>query len=301
MCFPARVRKRFDQFAKQSLQALLDPVGILQPETEVISEAQTMDAWFVPDPERVTERRRLGLLGRMAARACLFEPFHAAPSPAAVRACLRKLLTWHHELLRRARVSDARARVALPHLWVLTGGRPTKVLRGFALRRCPGWTSGVYMAAPALHFRVVVLGELPVTRATLPLRLMGAGATLKAAIVELAALSADAWERQMLLPLLARLRYDLPDDPVLHIPNEEHPMRSQEWYETFKRDLQAQGKAEGKAEALLTVCVRRGLALSDQQRAWITATHDVAALERWLDRAITATTSDAIFLSDAPH
>ncbi|MCU0688109.1 MAG: hypothetical protein MUF34_38690 [Polyangiaceae bacterium] len=58
------------------------------------------------------------------------------------------------------------------------------------------------------------------------------------------------------------------------------------------REGEARGKAEGvregKAAALLTVLAARGLALDDETRGRLAACHDLARLDRWLARALTA-------------
>jgi hypothetical protein len=54
----------------------------------------------------------------------------------------------------------------------------------------------------------------------------------------------------------------------------------------------AQGELKGKAEALLAVLRARGFAVSDAQRERILASVDVAALDRWLWRAVTAASVD---------
>jgi flagellar biosynthesis/type III secretory pathway protein FliH len=49
-----------------------------------------------------------------------------------------------------------------------------------------------------------------------------------------------------------------------------------------------EGEARGKAAALLTVLAARGLAVDDEARGRIEACTDVARLDRWLARALTA-------------
>ncbi|MFI9507730.1 hypothetical protein [Nocardia sp. NPDC052566] len=56
-----------------------------------------------------------------------------------------------------------------------------------------------------------------------------------------------------------------------------------------------QGRAEMRAADALRVLSRRGIAVSEETRSRISATTDLELLERWFDRAITATTSDELF------
>jgi predicted transposase YdaD len=69
-------------------------------------------------------------------------------------------------------------------------------------------------------------------------------------------------------------------------------------YERGKADgeaeVRARGKAKGKAEALLVLLRHRALAMtSDQQHRILTCT-DLATVDRWLDRAFSATSVDEL-------
>lgn len=55
------------------------------------------------------------------------------------------------------------------------------------------------------------------------------------------------------------------------------------------------GLAEGKRDTLLRILTRRGLAVTPDERERITNCHDVAALDRWTDQALTATTTAEVF------
>ncbi len=59
-----------------------------------------------------------------------------------------------------------------------------------------------------------------------------------------------------------------------------------------------EGLAEGKREALLVLLGARGLAVSDTERAAIAACSDAAQLDRWIARAVTATSAAEVL--DAP-
>ena len=54
----------------------------------------------------------------------------------------------------------------------------------------------------------------------------------------------------------------------------------------------AEGEAKGKAEAILRVLGARRLPVADAQRARVLACTDLALLDRWLDRAVTAASAD---------
>ena len=56
----------------------------------------------------------------------------------------------------------------------------------------------------------------------------------------------------------------------------------------------AEGKAEGKAESVLRVLAARKVSVSAEQRNRIAACLDVAQLDTWLERAVTAASADAV-------
>lgn len=55
---------------------------------------------------------------------------------------------------------------------------------------------------------------------------------------------------------------------------------------------EARAEIRGEARALLTLLEARGLSVSDEQRARVLACADLEALERWIRRAATASTTD---------
>lgn len=65
------------------------------------------------------------------------------------------------------------------------------------------------------------------------------------------------------------------------------PKHFQQW--------EARGEARGKADALLSVLRARGWAPDEETRARIAACNDVQALDRWIARAVTEPTLDAVF------
>ena len=57
----------------------------------------------------------------------------------------------------------------------------------------------------------------------------------------------------------------------------------------------AEGIAEGEARVLLRLLAAKHLDLSAEQQARVASCTDVAQLERWIDRVITATTATEVF------
>lgn len=66
-----------------------------------MSEVQEIDVWFEPFPSPASAELLLGLLRKMAATSCLFEPFRNPPSEIEIRSCLLKLYAVHGDLLRK--------------------------------------------------------------------------------------------------------------------------------------------------------------------------------------------------------
>ena len=73
-------RQIHDQFAKEYLEELLAPLGTIKKSKKVKSEVQEIDVWFEPASSPSRTELPLGLLGKMAATSCLFEPFRNPPS-----------------------------------------------------------------------------------------------------------------------------------------------------------------------------------------------------------------------------
>jgi hypothetical protein len=89
----------------------------------------------------------------------------------------------------------------------------------------------------------------------------------------------------------------------------EAMMRSgeHEWQSDFAKKYvglgiaegKVEGKAEGKAEALLTILSIREVPITDEERQRIIACREIAHLDRWVARAVTATSIADVFGEDA--
>jgi hypothetical protein len=67
-----------------------------------------------------------------------------------------------------------------------------------------------------------------------------------------------------------------------------------EYQSDFARKYVAEGKAEGKAEAVLGVLAARGVEVTPEESARVLACTDLAVLDRWLQRAATATSASQV-------
>ena len=275
------MRNRFDQIGKRILRGALEPGGAVATQFDVpAADAQAVDTWFEPAPEREAALRRAGLLGRMATGPTMFEPFHDTPSLDDFRELLRKQLAMDHARVLEARKGE-QPRPLFPRLWVLSSGRPESVLRGYGFVAAPAFPAGFYEAPEALSVGVVVLRELPRERSTLLLRLMGAGAVLKDALEELSQLPEGAWERQVAVPALLAARIQITQDSS-NEGEREYLMSTQNLYEEWERKTHEKGLEQGSKRALALLYQARFGAMPRAVADAVEATHNTATLERWL-------------------
>jgi hypothetical protein len=238
-------RNRFDHAAKDMLRVSLEPDGAFESDAEVSPDTQRADGWFTPDPTRPPTRADLGLLGRMTTGACMLEPFHATPGEVEVSGCVRKVLSFRRVLSLRKPAPP------LPRLWIISAGRPEGGLEGFAFGSAAGWPVGVYFAPRLLFAGLVVTSELPRGRETLLLRLMGAGACLREALAELAALPGETRERAIAEPVLLRYRIEIAKEPANRTNEDEEFMTStQEIFEAWKRETEEKGIEKGMKKGI---------------------------------------------------
>jgi hypothetical protein len=293
------MRTRFDQFGKQMVRSALASRGSVETDAEVPADTRRIDLWFVPAAVHGPVPDDLGVLGRMTGSATTFEFFHRTPSGEDLAACVIKHGDFRHVLPQRDRFSS------IPVQWVISSGRPESGIAGLWLRPMSTWPSGIYEGPPLLWTRLVVVSELPVARDTLLLRLLGAGRVLKQAIAELKALRTEAPERVLALPVLLRLRLEVPVDSAKQTSDDqEFLMDTQDIVESWRREAVQEGVKQG-VEQGIRQGVERGVACSlldiyevrfgsvpEDLRAIIDDTHDEPILRGWLKLAGTRTAEE---------
>jgi hypothetical protein len=293
----APMRTRFDQFGKQMVRAALEASGTVETDAEVSVDTRRIDLWFMPDPAHGTVPGYLGMLGRIAGGPSTLEFFHNTPSGEELATCLIKHGEFRHFLSLR------RTPPAVPTQWVISSGRPDGGIDGLWLRQIAGWSAGVYEGPPLLWTRLVVVNELPVTRDTLLVRLLGAGAVLRQASAELKELPAEAPERTLALPVLLRLRLTVPSDPEKQTTDDqEFLMDTQDIVDTWRREAVQegikqgveqgikqgveqgikQGVEQGIKQGVVEVYEARFGAMPDDLRAVVEDTDDESTLVAWL-------------------
>ena len=289
-------RTPFDQFGKQMVRAALARRGPVETDAEVPADTRRIDLWFTPDSTLAPVPDGLGLLGSITAGASTLEFFHNTPSGEELAGCLIKHGEFRHFLSLR------KPPPAIPTQWVISSGCPESGIEGLWLRPMHGWPSGIYEGPPLLWTRLVVVSELPVVRDTLLLRLLGAGRVLKQAIAELKALEAEAPERTLALPILVRLRLEIPADPAKQTnDDQEFLMNTQDIVETWRREAIQEGVKQGLERGIARIYEARFGVMPEELRAVIEDTHDEAVLYAWLELAGTRGADEIAAAIHASH
>jgi hypothetical protein len=286
------MRNRFDHLVKQIGPKALALSGTTVTQDVINPETQYADLRHEPDPARQAERDRLGLLGRLAAWACIIEVYSNAPSAEEFRACLTKHLAVWQQRVREAR-SESKKRnepqqseqSVASFLWIIAAGVPTTLVTKLKLERSPRWPAGIYLFGDdVLRVGIVAASELPRDRTTLLVRLMAAGPLLAPAIKEVAALPPDAYERAVAEPALLQFQHMLGQSSSQDPEEQEFIMAMLKSWEEGK----AEARTETRAEAVLDVLDVRGITVPDAARERILAQKDLEQLRRWLKRAVVA-------------
>ena len=171
---------------------------------EVRDEIRQVDVLYVPDPGKESDREQLGLLGRMAAPPCVFEPYRNTPRPNDIRSCLLNLMVVSLDAVRVAKreKQPVPAEEESPMLWVLSPSASPSLMKRIGGEPNPAWPEGVSSAASLLRTGFVAVDRLPETEDTLWLRLLGRGRTLETAIAQLLALPPREPKRDKAVQLL---------------------------------------------------------------------------------------------------
>ncbi|WP_419547488.1 hypothetical protein [Microcystis sp.] len=248
-------RQIHDQFAKEYLEELLASLGTIKKSKKVKSEVQEIDVWFEPDSSASRTELPLGILGKMTATCCLFEPFRNPPSEVEIRSCISKLYAVHGEVLRKAkRTSKTLTEAELPVLWILTptfSARMIEEVVGIPPSFLPEegmkeeWGKGVYFSPSLFKTGIVAIHQLPVNEETLWLRVLGKGGTQKRAVEELVQLPEGNPFQENLLEILANWRKSLELRDNLSAEEQEDIMNLSPAYLQQREEWKQEGIQEG--------------------------------------------------------
>ena len=210
----------YDQFAKDYLEELLQPLGKIETSKAVPAEIREIDVYFAPSPQSSTDAIQLGLLGRIANTSALIEPFRGAVKISEIRSCMNKLFYIIADVERQNKRDNTSTREEnLPLLWILSPTVSTAILDGFkASLDEENWGTGVHFLGEHLKTVIVAIHQLPQTPETLWLRLLGKGRVQQQAIEELNMLPQNNPLRDKAIDLLLSLKTQI---EIKQVPNEE--------------------------------------------------------------------------------
>ncbi|MEM6753233.1 MAG: hypothetical protein AAF630_09715 [Cyanobacteria bacterium P01_C01_bin.38] len=224
-------------------------MGSVQIAREVAGEVREVDVWFSPNESIDTiEVSRLGLLGRFTATPAILEPFRNAASPTEICSCLLKLLEIRGEYERNAKRDKQKLREnSLPMLWILSPTASQSVLEGFAaVSDEDNWGNGIYFLPRYLRTAIVAIHQLPKTRETLWLRILGKGRVQNTAIDELEALPKNEQLRTRALELLYSLKTTLEISQNIDEEDRELIMRLSPLYTQRLEEAEQRGEIKGE-------------------------------------------------------
>ncbi len=248
----------YDEFAKGYLTELLSSIGKIDSSRKVASEIKEIDIYYTLDSQGVDEKKKqiLGLLGRFATSAAMFEPFRNAATPSEVRSCANKLFDIFADIERKAKREKTKVVSAeLPRLWILSPTASKPLLKGFSATLDEGWMEGVYFCGEHWKTVIVAIHKLPRIPETLWLRVLGRGKFQEQAIAELQALPSDNPLRNVAMDLLSNLKATLSVKKDRNKEDEKFLMQLSPIYERDLAEATQRGRQEGQCivvENLLT-------------------------------------------------
>ncbi|MFB2880408.1 hypothetical protein [Floridanema aerugineum] len=238
-----------DQFAKDYLEKLLTPYGVVQAPRRVAGEVREIDVWFAPSEQQNSPPEDLGLLGRLATTISIFEPYRNAASDEEIGDCLLKILEVRGELRREANRNNTRLQESdLPKLWIITPTASNNLLSQFGAIPNQNWVTGIYFMPSYFRSAIIAVHQLPLTTDTLWLRILGKGNVQKQAIDDLEKLPVNNPYRAAALELLYNLQRNLQANQV-QVQDEEDQeliMRLAPLYQQDREQAMQQGVQEGE-------------------------------------------------------
>lgn len=272
-----------DQWFKALMEVWWELVADVELERAVHVPPQRIDLAFEPRA-RAPE---LGIVDRMAVHGPgMLEYFAGEPTDAEIKACIRKRLNYDHERGLAAKRRGA-ATPPEPRLWILSMSKPRAAVAAQAACMAD-WPPGFWQARTDEQVHFVVLGELPATMETLPLRLLGRGQTLQRGLADLNKLSRDHVLNRRALPVLIAFRSII----MQHLEKtgdmnalQQAQALYQEWEQSTRAD---------EARALLVALVSQRFGEMPAHVEARIQSADHATLRRWATQVLTAQSLDDV-------
>ncbi len=240
-------RQPHDQFAKQYLKELLEPLGTVNIGQEIPGETLQVDLIFDPYPEPPTNPPALGLLSQLVSTPCLLEPYRNCPTNPEIRNCILKLFYVHAELQRQAKRGDNPLNEQqLPRLWILTPTASERLLEELGAGQDSEYEyTGVYRLAQINQTGIIAINQLPEIPETLWLRMLGKGRTQKRAIEQVLELPREDPQRRNILQLVGMWRINVASKIELEPEERELIMELSSAYLQWREDTLQQGIQQG--------------------------------------------------------
>jgi hypothetical protein len=256
-----------DDFAKNFLDSLLSPYGLVQSSHKISSEVRYVDIYFQPQQLGDREFESLGLLAGFARESIVIEPFRNSVTLMQIKSCISKLFDLHLTLVKEAKKQKQPEPEGnkLPKLWILTPTLSDRILESVGARlELDRSGEGVYVLAGGLRTGIVVIHQLPQTPESLWFRLLGKGKVQERAIAEVAALPINHPDRDNVLDLLGNLRVTL--EAKINIEPEERELIMQLSPLYFEKIQAAErvGEARGEARMVMRLLNSRFGAIDDR-------------------------------------
>lgn len=285
----------YDQFAKDYLKELLSALGDVETSRNMAGQVREIDVWFAPS-KQAASATELGLLGRLATTAAIFEPFRNAIDLGDVRSCMGKLFDVFALLERQAKRNNSRVEETdLPHLWLISPTASESLLTGFGAKLdLDNWGNGIYFFPEHWKGAIVVIHQLPRTPETLWLRMLGKGRVQQQAIDELATLPENDPLRVVVLELLSNLKAILEVKQNLEPEERDLIMQLSPLYQQRLAEATQQGIEQGIEQG-----VRQGIEQGVRQGQRIFVENLLRAKFGELDAELTAIIEPLLALSPA--
>ena len=251
-------RTPHDSFAKDLLEEILKPLGKFQAPLEVRDEPRQIDIWFVPSLDPETDPSQFGVLGAIVEKECLLEPVRAQLSQIEILKCTRRQLIFYGYKERMAgRKNKSLTEVELPPLWILCPNVSPKIVSLFGAKGKKGWPVGIYFAPEGYKLGIVAINQLPETRQTLWLRMLGKGAVQERAFEELKQMPVTDSLRRNILEVVGMWYSTLTGKKPASTEEERLIMELSTAYKQLRQSILEegieQGRQEGRQEGRLEV------------------------------------------------